>query len=263
MIGSDRVRRGSQWLPPIDRHGVGADAVDGRAHRDEKAGEILHVWFRRDVAKHGGALRAHRRHQGVFGARDTGLIEKDVGATQLALERIRVADRNAGPEALKREKMRIDAPPSDDVAARRRQRHATEPRQHRPGEQNRRTNLLAERRIERPRFGCARVHLDRVRTMPLNRRANVLQQLEQRLDVANAGNVVDATGTVGEQGRRENRKGRVLVAGGADRPHQRTSSRDTERRWHRSAQATRPLAPASSVRERCPSCILCSRWRWS
>src|SRR5258707_7672773 len=43
---------------------------------------------------------------------------------------------------------------------------------------------------------------------------------------------------------------RVLVAGGANRARERAPSRDTERRWHRSAQATGALAPASSVRER-------------
>src|SRR5438105_56306 len=121
--------------------------------------------------------------------------------------------------------MRIDAPPSDDVATRWRQRHAPNPRQHRSGEQNRRANFLAQRRIERPRLACARVHLDGVRSLPLDRRADVLQQLQHGLDVANARNVVDATGTVGEQRRRESRKGRVVVPAVAARPHQRDSSR--------------------------------------
>src|SRR5206468_9432725 len=84
---------------------------------------------------------------------------------------------------------------------------------------------------------------------------------EQRFHVANPRHVVDATGTVGEECRCENRKGRVLVAGGANRAGERAPSNDTERRWHKSAQATGTLAPASSVRERWPSCIPRLRWR--
>src|SRR6266566_2934160 len=91
----------------------------------------------------------------------------------------------------------------------------------------------------------------------------MLEQSEHRLDVADVRNVVDQAGTVGEQRRREDRKGRVLVAGGTDRAFERAAAGDAERRWHRSAQTTATLAPASSVRERSPSLIPCSRWRSS
>src|SRR5947209_2046293 len=58
---------------------------------------------------------------------------------------------------------------------------------------------------------------------------------EQCFDVANARHIVDAARAVGEESGRENRKGRVFVAGGPDRAREGAPPRDTERRWHRSA----------------------------
>jgi hypothetical protein len=129
--------------------------------------------------------------------------------------------------------MRIDAAPADHVATGRRQRDLAEAGDHRSGEQDRRANFLAQRRIERSRLGVTGVEDDGIRAVPLHRRSHVLQEREHGLDVANPGNVVDAAGTISEERCRENRESRVLVAGGADRAVEWASPRDTERRWHR------------------------------
>src|SRR2546430_2764817 len=255
MIGTDRMRRRFQRAAALDREGVGADAVYACAHGDEKPRQILHVRLRRGVAEHGRATRLHRRHQRVLGTGDTRLVEEDVAPLELAFECVGIAHGDRSAEALEREEMRVDASPTDDIAARRGQRHAAEAREHWPGEQNRRPNLLGQRRIERARLRAPAIHLHRVGPMPLDDRTEALQQREQRFDVADARHVVDAAWTVGEESGCENRKSRVLVARGADGARERASPRDTERRWHRCAQATRALAPPSSVRERWPSCI--------
>src|SRR5882672_2456098 len=255
VIGTDGVRRSRERRSALDRECVAADAVDGGAERNEKPREVLDVRLRRRVAQHRGAGRPHGSHQRVLGPRDARLVEKDVGAGELPLELVGVADSDGGAEPFERQEVRIDAPAADDVAARRRQRDASEARQHRPGKQDRGADLLAQGRIEGPRLGATRVYFDRVLPVPLDRRADVLQQGEQGFDVANAWHVVDAARAVGEESGRENGKGRVFVAGGPDRAREGAPPRDTERRWHRFAQGTGALAPASSVRERWPSCI--------
>src|SRR3989449_2028062 len=224
---------------------------------------VLDVRFRRRVAQHGGAARADGSHERVLSARDARLVEKDVGAFELPFEFVRVAHADIRAQPFERQKMRIDAPPSDDVTPGRRQRDAAEAGQDRPRQQNRGADFLAQRGLERLRLGAARVHFDGVRPMPLHRRTDVLQQGEQGFDVANPRHVVDAARAVGEESSRENGKGRVLVACGPDRAREGAPPRDTERRWHRFAQATGALAPASSVRERWPSCTPCLRWRSS
>src|SRR5207253_2214736 len=65
-----------------------------------------------------------------------------------------------------------------------------------------------------------------------DRRAQMGQQLEHGLDVADVGNVVDAAGPVGEQGGRQDGQRCVLVPRRADRPFQRAAARDAERRRH-------------------------------
>src|SRR5438128_97594 len=114
------------------------------------------------------------------------------------------------------------------------QADAPETRQHRPREQDRRADPGAQPWVQLARLGARRVHLDRIRRRPRDRRAEVCQQLQHRLDVANVGNVLDTAGPLGEQGGREDGERRVLVARRADRPFERAPARYAERRRHRS-----------------------------
>ena len=211
------MRRRLERAATFDRQGIAADAVDGGPECDEKARQVLHVRLGGGVAQHRGSARAHRRHQRVLGAGDARLVEKDVGALELALELVDVTDADLRAEALERQEVRVDAAATDHVAARRRERDASEPRQHRPGQQDRGADLFAQRRVERLRLGAARIDFHSIGPVPLHARPDVLQQRQERLNVANARDIVDTTRTVGEECRRENRKGRVLVAGGANR----------------------------------------------
>src|SRR5439155_1723183 len=167
------------------------------------------------------------------GGRDARLIHDDVPTAQrLRLELVRRADRDLGAQSLEREEVGVHPPATDHVAPGRRQVHPPEPRQHRPREQNGRADPGGELGVELARLGRSGVHLDRVGRRPRDRRAQMGQQLEHGLDVADVGNVVDAAGPVGEQGGRQDGQRCVLVPRRADRPLQRAAARDAERRRH-------------------------------
>ena len=154
VIGPDAMRRAAELAAAVDRDLVRADAVDLGAERDEEMTEILHVRLARGVAEHRGSRRRDRRHERVLGPGDARLVEEDVGAAKPGrrqMEAVVQLERRA--ELLEGEKVRVDAPAPDDVAARRRQLDLAAAREQRPGEQDRRANLLAEIWIEIRRRG--------------------------------------------------------------------------------------------------------------
>ena len=99
-------------------------------------------------------------------------------------------ERRAQP--LEREKMGVDAPPSDDVAARRRKLDVTASREQRAGEQNRRANLLAQLRIEVRRANRLGVDAQGVARGPGDVHPRRGDELDERLDVADARHVLAA-----------------------------------------------------------------------
>src|SRR6185436_11306362 len=99
----------------------------------------------------------------VLGGGDTGLVEKNVRATQTGrAESEGFLELERGTEPLEGQEVCVEAPTSDDVAAGRRQLHLTAPRQQRSGEQDRRPNAATELRIERLRLHGLRVDAQRV-----------------------------------------------------------------------------------------------------
>src|SRR3989441_659232 len=237
VVGANRERGGGgpEWRASLDRQRVGTDPVDRGAEAREEPGQVLDVRLARGVADHGRASGGDRGHQGVLGGGHARLIEEDVRSGELArLELVGRADRDLRTQALQREKMRVHSTAADHIAAGWGQADAPETRQHRPREQDRCADPGAQLGVQLARLGARRVHFDRIRRRPRDRRAEVRQQLKHRLDVANVGNVLDAAGPLGEQGGREDGKRRVLVARRADRPFERAPTRYAERRRHRS-----------------------------
>ena len=93
-----------------------------------------------------------------------------------------------------------------------------------------------EARISRQRSGSssvfetpARVDRHLVRPRPVGVGAEVGEQLDHRLDVADARDVRQRDGLGGEDGRGEDRQGAVLVPGRADGARERTTAFDDER----------------------------------
>ena len=115
----------------------------------------------------------------------------------LALEPARCAEAigavgdHLGAERLEREQVGIDAPAADHVAARQRHVGAAEARQQRAGEQDRGADALREPLVERRRADVGGAHADLVALRPVDLGTEVDEQLEHRLDVADARHVAE------------------------------------------------------------------------
>ena len=129
---------------------------------------------------------------------------------------MRSSNACVGAEPLEREEVRVEAAAADHVAARRRQLDLAAAREQRRGEQDRRANARAQRRVERRRAHRLRVNAQRVAGRPLGLRARGPHELDQRLEVADARHVLERDGLVGEQRGRDDRQGGVLVAARPD-----------------------------------------------
>ena len=108
-------------LLAVDVQGVAADAVDGAAHGDQQAAQLLHVRFAGGIAEDGGALGEGGGHQGVLGGCYGGLVEEDIGAAQSAgggqLEAAAVGTGEGGAQLFEDEQVGVDAAAADVVAA--------------------------------------------------------------------------------------------------------------------------------------------------
>jgi len=229
VVRADRELGAPQRAAALDRERVGPDAADLGAHGDQEPREVLHVRLRGGVAQHRGALRPDGRHEGVLGPGDARLVEEDVVPGEvLRLEVEGRADGDLGAEAAEREEVRVHAAPADDVAARRRQAHPPEAGEHRPGQQDGRADPAAQHRVRIAGPGIARVGDERVLVLPAQLDVLRAEQLEHRLDVADARHVAQRHGAVRQQRGGEDGQGGVLVAGGSDRAVQALASLDHE-----------------------------------
>ena len=82
--GSMRIAGAAKRRRAVHDDGVGADALDLGAERDQEMREVLHMRLGGGVAQIGGAVGGDRRDQRIFGGGDARLVEEDVGAPQLA-----------------------------------------------------------------------------------------------------------------------------------------------------------------------------------
>src|SRR5690606_10698710 len=149
---------------------------------------------------------------------------------------------DARPELREGQEVGVDAASADDIASREREEHAAVPGEHRPGKQDRRPAPRREARIDFRLTDFGRVNADLVRPQPFALHAEHPEELEERPDVADVGDVVQHDGLVGEQRRGEHGERGVLVSCGTDRTPQRVAAFDDEFR-HLSSPWKRPLAP--------------------
>ena len=213
----------------MDGERVRADALDAGAHGDEELREVLHVRLAGGVAEHRRALRRDGGDERVLGGRDARLVEEDVGAAEpLRAQNERVVELEARAELLEREEVRVDAASADDVAARRGQLDLAAAREQRAREQDRGADLPAERRVELGRPQLLRVDRERVAGRPLGAGADGLDELDERLDVADARDVLEVHRVLAEERRGDDRQRGVLVAGGADAAGERVPALDDE-----------------------------------
>ena len=124
--------------------------------------------------------------------------------------------------------VRVQPAAADHVAARRRHRRAAEARQQRAGGQERGADALGERGIDLRLVHVGGAQHDGVGLGPLDRHAEVGEQLEQGLGVADPRHVVQRHPLLGEQRAGQQRQRGVLVSGGHDGAGQRHAAFDHE-----------------------------------
>ena len=153
-------------------------------------------------------------------------------------ELVDAVDMDVGAESGERVDVRVEASPADHVATGRRHGHASEAREERTGEQERRANLArevgVEVRLARCRPGRPGPRSSAVHSTSAPRSA---MQLDHRLDVADSRDVREPHLVRREQRRGENRKRAVLVPRGAHGSRQGAAAFDDEG-LHRARNAT-------------------------
>jgi hypothetical protein len=107
------------------------------------------VRFSRRVAEYGGTLRQAGGHEGVLRSGDAGLIQEYVGTFQLAAEDELVPQLDLGAESLECLEVGIETSPPDHISTRWRQAQLVRPGQHRPCQEDRRTNTGGEFGLQR------------------------------------------------------------------------------------------------------------------
>ena len=174
----------------------------------------------REDGGHDRVLGAHhRRLVEVHALADEARRAQVVGAVDLHLD----AELGEGVD------VRVEPPAPDHVPARRRHDGAPEAREQRPGEQERRADLAAEVGVELGLRDPGAVDPHLVRPGPRRVGAEVGEQLDHHLDVADAREVRQRDLLGREHGRGEDRQRAVLVPGRADRARERATALDDER----------------------------------
>ncbi len=231
VVGRDGVLAAAELRHPVDVHDVRADALDRRAHLVEHAREVLHVRLGGGVADHGRALGQRGGHQRVLGAHHGRLVHEEVGRAQAAVGRAH-ADLavvlDLGAERAEGVEVRIEAAAADHVAARRRHQRAAEAGEQRPGDEERRADALGERGIDVRGRDVGGLQRDLVVPQPLDGHAEIREQGEHRLGVADARHVRDLDPLLGEEAGGEQRQCSVLVSGGHDGAGKRHAALDDE-----------------------------------
>ena len=230
-----RKRPPSQPLDAPDPHDVGADAVDVGAERLQEPGGVLHVGFAGRVQDHGLAVRGRRGHQRVLGRRDGGFVEEDLGirvSPAWRIEKPRPASTSA-PRPLNARRWvstrrrPMKSPPGSGSS--------TAPQRASSGPARRtdaRMRLQSSGSRDVVRMSAARER-ELVGTDLADADADVVEQREHRVHVADVRDVFEDHLLVGEQACGQDRQGRVLVAAGRDCSRERSAALDDKPFGHR------------------------------
>ena len=229
VVGADAVTARLELTHPFDGQGVGADAGDLGAERDQHAAEPLHMGLTGGVADDAPARGEHRRHQDVLGARDRRLVEEDVGAREAGrrdadhrIELHRCAQRREAAE------VGIEPPTADDITAWRGERGGAETGEQRAGQQDRSAELAAKIGWRLAVGDAAVVDLDGVRPEPLVAAPHALHDLEHDEHIFNARDIVERHGLIGDERGRKYGQHLVLRASGPYRASKRMAPLNDE-----------------------------------
>jgi hypothetical protein len=213
----------------LDAEHVRLDPLDLRAERDEKAAEILDMRLAGGVPDHGLALGQHGGHEHVLRRHHARLVQEDRLPAQLGGAHLEAAvDVDLDAELCEPVDVRVEPAPPDHVPAGRRHDRAAEACEQGPGEQERGADAAAQLLVELGLADAGGIDPDLVVPRPLGIGADVEQELDHCVDVADPRHVREHHGLGGEHGRRQDRQRPVLVPGGPDRAAERPSAFDHE-----------------------------------
>ena len=191
--------------------------------------QVLDVGLAGGVAQDSDPLSSDGGGDGVFGAGDAGFVQKHVRAAQAGRGQMKLLVKTAGrTEFTQREKVGVYATASDDIATGRRQMDFATAGQKRCGEQDRGADFLAKLGVQgRSLYGFgAQVKRMWVMFVPCGFCTDGTNQIDERLDIANARDVVQRDFAWTQQRRRHDGQGRVLVSCRPDGAVQFVSSLD-------------------------------------
>ena len=213
VIGADGVFGAVEAARAVDRQGVGADALDVRAHGGEHPAEAFDVRLAGDVLQEGVAASEDGGHDGVFGGGDGGFVKEDVASHEaFGLDVVAVADIDRGAEPLEGQEVRVETAAADDVATRRGQVHLAMAGEHGAGKQNGRAHFAAEIRAEFGFVDTGTAQTDVVVADKFGFAAEILNDIHHYLDIANLWHIVQDDILAGEQAGREGGQDFVFVA---------------------------------------------------
>ena len=184
------VNRAMKALYAHDGHCAGSRARDARAHLVKAVGEVHNFGFFGGVFQCGLALRQRRGHHEIFRSAYAGQIQVDARARQLTRELTLAAQRiHLRAEPLKSLYVQIDGPLADGAAAR--QAHARASASGKDGAQD--EDARAEPAHVFLMLGALRLKRAHrhVRAASHNLRAAIAQDLQKRVHVGNARNLLD------------------------------------------------------------------------
>ena len=230
VLGPDAIRAAAEPVDALDPENVRADSLDLGAEADEEAAEVLDMGLAGSVADDRLAFGEHRRHDRVLGAHHRRLVEVHPLADELlGAEVVGAVDLHRHAELGEGVDVGVEPAAPDHVASRGRHDGPAEAGEQRPGEQERRADLAAEIGVELGLRDAGAIDAHLVRPRPGGVGAEVDEQLDHHLDVADARQVREQHLLGGEHGRGEDRQSAVLVPGCTDRAGERATALDDER----------------------------------
>ena len=230
MLGPDAIGPAAEPVDSLNPKDIRADAAYLGPKSDEKTTEVLDVRLAGGVADDRLALGKHGRHDCVLGAHHRCLVEVHAFADEaLGAEVVGAVHLHLDTELGERVNVCVEASAPDHVASRMRYDRATEACEQWAREQERGANLAAQIRVELGLRDTGTVDAYLVRPRPGGVGAEIDEQLDHHLDIANPGHVREPHLLRGEHGRGENRQGAVLVPGRTDRAGERATTLDDER----------------------------------
>ena len=215
LVGNDGVGAAVELLHAVDLDGVRTGAANVRAHGVEEVGKIDDVRLARRVfddraslGEHGGDHNVHRRADGD-------LIEIYARAAQPSAGDVRgdeIGNIDLRAEGVHALDVLVDRPDAEVAAARHRRAGNAEPAEHRADKIVRRADLAHAVIVRAHPGGVRRVDLHGGAVDLLDLRAERFENEQQRLGIADLGQVFNAAFAVYHERRRNDGYRRILRA---------------------------------------------------